>query len=164
MASTITLYTAHHCPFAHRAQIALRELELPFETRLVNVNVPRTEEYLDINPNGMVPALIYNSRVLTESSLISQFLLDSHPSHLLKPSTDPTGAVQRFEIGYLGDAYSGKCHPLWDSILYAEGADAKAVAANKYIDAVVRHVEPLLTDCSPFFGGSKRLTLAEVSK
>ena len=35
---SITLYTAHHCPYAHRAQIALRELSLPFTTNLSGRN------------------------------------------------------------------------------------------------------------------------------
>jgi hypothetical protein len=50
MAPKITLYTAHHCPFAHRSQIVLRELGLQFETVLVDIAIPRTPEYLAINP------------------------------------------------------------------------------------------------------------------
>ncbi|OQU94092.1 Glutathione S-transferase, domain-containing protein [Cladophialophora immunda] len=162
MAPVITLYTAHHCPFAHRVQIALRELGLEFETHLVDITIPRTAEYLAVSPSGMVPALAHDGRVLTESALISQFLADSYPGHLLKASTDSAGALQRFQIGYFVDTYFGKAHPLFDSTVFSNGADAKTATASKYIDAVVRHVEPLLADAAPFFGGSNRLTLAEV--
>lgn len=163
MAFRFTLYTAHHCPFAHRTQIALRELGLEFETSLVDITVPRTPEYLAINPNGMVPALAYEGNVLTESGLISQFLVDYYPSHLLKPSTDPAGASQRFQIGFFVETYFGKAHKFFDSTVFGSGTDAKMVTANRYVDAIVSHVEPLLADAAPFFGGSDRPTLAEVS-
>jgi glutathione S-transferase len=163
MGNKITLYTAHHCPFAHRVQIALRELSLDFETCLVDITIPRTPEYLAINPNGMVPALVYNDLVLTESGLICQFLADSYHSHLVIPSSDPQGALQRFKIGYFVDTYSSKAHKLFDSVIFAHGIEAKTGMANKYIDAVAKYVEPLLVDSASFFGGSDRLTLAEVS-
>ena len=163
MPNKITLYTAHHCPFAHRVQIILRDLNLDFETCLVDIAIPRTSEYLAINPNGMVPALVYNDLVLTESGLICQFLADSHPSHLLLPSSDPKGALQRFKIGYFVDTYSSKAHKLFDSAVFAEGVEAKMEMADKYVDAVVEYVEPLLAGSGPFFGGADRLTLAEAS-
>jgi glutathione S-transferase len=159
----IILYTAHHCPFAHRAQIALRELGLPFKEKLVDITLPRTKEYLAINPCGMVPALSYDGIILTESSLISQFLLDSHPSHLLKGSTEPSGALQRFFMGKFADMFFGKVHPLFDKIVYAYGVIAKSAALDEYVDAVAKHVEPLLSNAAPFFGAAERPTLVEVS-
>jgi glutathione S-transferase len=163
MSNKITIYTAHHCPFAHRVQIILRELSLDFETCLVDITIPRTPEYLAINPNGMVPALVHNNVVLTESSLICQFLADSYPSHLLLPSSVPGGALQRFRIDYFVETYSSKAHGLFDSTVFSNSAEAKIDMANKYVDAVVKYVEPLLVDSGPFYGGSNRLTLAEVS-
>jgi glutathione S-transferase len=163
MDNKITLYTAHHCPFAHRVQIILRELSLEFKTCLVDITIPRTPEYLAINPNGMVPALVYNALVLTESGLICQFLADSYPSHLVMPSSDPEGALQRFKFGYFVDTYSSKAHKFFDSTVFAPSAEAKIEMANKYVGAVVEYVEPLLAGSGPFFGGSDRLTLAEVS-
>lgn len=160
MAPKITLYTAHHCPWAHRAQIGLRELGLEFETGLVDITVPRTAEYLAINPTGLVPTLVYDGHVLTESGLIAQFLADSHPSHLLKSSSEPGGALQRFNVGIFVDNYL-KAHSSFDNAVYSTGEE-EATAANKYIDAVVKNIEPLLANAAPFFGGSSHLTLAEV--
>jgi glutathione S-transferase len=164
MSNKITLYTAHHCPFAHRVQIILRELNLEFETCLVDITVPRTPSYLSINPNGMVPALAYNDLVLTESGLICQFLADTYPSHLVTASSAPEGALQRFKIGYFVDTYSSKAHKFFDSVVFSHSAEVKAEMARKYVDAVVGFVEPLLAGSGPFFGGSDRLTLIEVSK
>ncbi|KAJ5805713.1 uncharacterized protein N7503_003315 [Penicillium pulvis] len=161
MAPKISLYTAHHCPWAHRVQIALRELDLEFETVLVDINIPRTPEYLAINPSGLVPALVYDGHVLTESGLITQFLVDSHPSHLLKPSSEPGGALQRFSVTLFVDSYI-KAHGFFDTAVYSCDQEQKATAAQKYINAIVCDIEPLLVDAAPFFGGSCRLTFAEV--
>jgi glutathione S-transferase len=160
----IKLYTAHHCPFAHRVQIALRELGLKFDTILVDITIPRTPEYLAINSTGMVPALEYDGHILTESDLISQFLVDTHhESKLLNRSSEPGGALQRFRTAQFVQQFS-KAHTKFDAIVYSRGSvEEKTIMVGKYIEAVAKNVEPLLKDSVPFFGGATRMTLAEVS-
>lgn len=46
-------------------------------------------------------------------------------------------------------------------MMKAQGED-KEVEVKKLVDVVVKELEPLLQDASPFFGGSSKLTLAEV--
>lgn len=161
MPPKITLYTSPHCPWAHRSQIALHELGLEFETRIVDLSVPRTPEYLAINPRGLVPSLDYDGIILTESGLISQFLVDTHPSHLVKTSSEPGGALQRFQISFFVDTYFTKAHPNIQAAALSSGDDKEA-AVTKYTDAIINEIEPLLSNAAPFFGGSNRLTLAEV--
>ena len=48
----IHLYTNHRCPYAHRSHIALEELGLPFEETIIDLDTPRPQWYLDINPRG----------------------------------------------------------------------------------------------------------------
>lgn len=57
LAPNITLYTNHGCPWAHRAHIALKELQLPFEEVIIDLERPRDEWYLKINP---VSSLVSN--------------------------------------------------------------------------------------------------------
>jgi glutathione S-transferase len=161
MAPKITLYTAHHCPWAHRAQIALRELGLIFDTVLVDITIPRTAQYLAINPRGQVPALIHDNEVLAESGLIVQFLVDSYPSHLLKASSELGGAMERFRVGFFVDTYFNTAHPFFDKAVHSSGEE-ESTAAIKYTDAIAQNIEPLLFNAAPFFGGSSCLTLAEV--
>ena len=59
----IHLYTNHSCPYAHRAHIALQELNLPFEETIIDLNTPRPQWYLDINPRGK-----YGSVLCSQSS------------------------------------------------------------------------------------------------
>jgi glutathione S-transferase len=47
---TITLYTNHACPFAHRAHIALEELGVEFKEVIIDLDTPREPWYLEINP------------------------------------------------------------------------------------------------------------------
>ncbi|KAH6643704.1 thioredoxin-like protein [Boeremia exigua] len=163
MTPQIKLYTAHHCPFAHRVQIALRELGLTFDTVLVDITTPRTPEYLAINSTGMVPALLYDGRILTESGLICQFLVDQYPeSRLVKTSSEEGGALQRYMISCFVEVFS-KTHAIFDAVVYSLGSqEEKASIAEQYIEAVAKNVEPFLQDSAPFFGGASEVTLAEV--
>lgn len=46
----ITLYTNHGCPWAQRAHIVLKELDLPYEEVIIDLDTPRPDWYLKINP------------------------------------------------------------------------------------------------------------------
>lgn len=48
----ITLYTNHGCPWAHRAHIILKELGLEYKEIIIDLERPRDEWYLKINPVG----------------------------------------------------------------------------------------------------------------
>ncbi|CAG8976007.1 hypothetical protein HYALB_00007534 [Hymenoscyphus albidus] len=157
----IILYTSHQCPWAHRAHIALRELGVPYEEVLIDLSKPRTPEYLAINSRGLVPSISYNGHIITESAIVSQFLVDAHPSHLLKSSGEEGGALQRARINFFVDTWFTKISPTYFPVLKAKGEE-KEEAAAKVVDAVVKEIEPLLADAGPFFGGSGRLTFAEV--
>lgn len=54
-APAITLYTNHRCPYAHRAHIVLKELGLPFEEVIIDLDRPRDPWYLEVNPVCEVP-------------------------------------------------------------------------------------------------------------
>ncbi|GAB1312433.1 Glutathione-S-transferas-like protein omega 1 [Madurella fahalii] len=158
----IILYTNHRCPWAHRAHIALEELKVPFEEVIIDLDTPRTPEYLKINPRGLVPALSFNGEIITESAVVAQFLADIYPSHLVPVSNAPGGALRRARIAFFADTYASKVH---DTLirLYSATTDADREAISlRAVAALVNEIEPLLADASPFFGGSDKLTLAEV--
>jgi glutathione S-transferase len=160
-APNIILYTNHGCPWAHRAHIALAELGLPYKEEIIDLTVPRTPEYLAVNPRGLVPSINYNGTIITESAIVAQFLSDAHPSHLEKTSTEEGGALQRAKINFFVDTFITKVNGQTFGILRAS-EEEKPELAVKLVDAIVKEVEPLLQDAKPFFGGSSKLTLAEV--
>jgi len=55
----IDLYTAG-TPNGHKASIALEELGLPYELKLLDLakNEQKSPEFLAINPNGRIPAIV----------------------------------------------------------------------------------------------------------
>jgi glutathione S-transferase/GST-like protein len=58
----IDLYTAA-TPNGHKVSIALEELELPYTLKVLNLsqNEQKTPEFLTINPNGRIPAIVDRS-------------------------------------------------------------------------------------------------------
>ncbi|KAH7038282.1 glutathione S-transferase domain-containing protein [Microdochium trichocladiopsis] len=161
-APPIKLYTSHQCPWAQRAEIILAELNIPHEQELIDLAVPRTEEYLKINPRGLVPSLAYGDEIITESAIVAQFIADLNPSHLLPASADPQAALKRARIAFFVDTFVSKLGPHFGKLQFAPpGADLDATA-QAYVDNVVKEIDPLLADAAPFFGGSDKITLAEV--
>ncbi|KAM0249832.1 hypothetical protein ACHAQJ_008900 [Trichoderma viride] len=162
MTATIKLYTNHGCPWAHRAHIALSELKLPFEEEIIDLSVPRTQEYLAINPRGLVPSLSYNGQIITESAIVAQFLADAHPSHLVPTGGTPEAALARARINFFVDTFFTKANAHYHKALFAKTNEEAEEAAKEFVKQLEKEVEPLLSDAAPYFGGSKTLTLAEV--
>ena len=160
----ITLYTNLGCPWAQRAHITLKELDLHYSQVLIDLSRPREPSYLKINPRGLVPSLKFDngiiSEIVTESAIVAQFLADAFPSHLLPAShASPTAPLQRARITYFIDTWFSKVNGLcWDACLALEDKSAKTKAM---VDAIATHIEPLLASADPFFGGSSRMTMAE---
>ncbi|KAK4040362.1 thioredoxin-like protein [Parachaetomium inaequale] len=158
----LILYTNHGCPWAHRAHIVLEELKIPFEEVIIDLSVPRTPEYLKINPRGLVPALSYNGEIIIESGIVAQFLADAYPSHLVPASDAPGGALRRARIALFVDAFISKLNGALFGFFTAKTEEEKQALVDKAVAALLSEVEPLLADASPFFGGSETITLAEV--
>lgn len=95
--------------------------------------------------------------------MVAQFLADTYPSHLLPASTDPEGPLKRARINFFVDAWFSKVNVFYMKTLTAKTDEDVAVSADDLVKGVVKEIEPLLKDAGPFFGGSDKLTLAEVS-
>jgi glutathione S-transferase len=164
----ITIYTNHGCPYAHRAHIALAELNLPHEEVIIDLSKPRPQWYLDLNPRGLVPTIAYSvpglfdDELIFESGIIAQFLADSFPGPFLPASKEsPTSALQRARINLLVDAWNSKVGPHMFPMFMATETSAKEDFVAKIAGAVEKEIEPLLANATPFFNGSEELTLAE---
>ena len=68
--------------------ILLEEMGAPFELVLVDrtQDVHKTQQYLKLNPNGLIPVLTEGDLVLYESAAICLHLCDSHPEAGLAPA------------------------------------------------------------------------------
>lgn len=110
----------------------------------------------------MVPSLSYDGEIITESAIVSQFLADRHPSHLLPPSNSKEGALKRARINFFVDAYFGKVNSYVFKAFGAKSVEESEAISVEFVNAVVKELEPLLSDAAPFLGGSDKLSFAEV--
>jgi glutathione S-transferase len=74
--------------------VLLEEIGAPFQLVLVDrtQGVHKTQQYLQLNPNGLIPVLTEGDLVLYESAAICLYLCDSHPEAALAP---PLGSAER---------------------------------------------------------------------
>ncbi len=77
--------------------MALREIGVPFELRLVDrsQDAQHSAEYLKLNPNGLIPVLVDGNLVLFETAAITLYLADQHPNAGLAP---PPGTPERAQF------------------------------------------------------------------
>jgi glutathione S-transferase len=73
---------------AQKVRLVLAEKAL--EARLHHLNLRKGDQlapgYLKLNPNGVVPTLVHDGRVVIESTLIAEYLDEAFPEAPLRPS------------------------------------------------------------------------------
>src|SRR5262245_51502856 len=84
----ITLYHGLASTCSKKVRMCLYEKGIQFESRLLNLQKfeQHRPEYLALNPNGVVPTLVHDDRVIIESSIIIEYLDDAFPTPPLRPS------------------------------------------------------------------------------
>jgi glutathione S-transferase len=83
------MYTLYYAPGTASmvVHLALLEIGVPYKLELVDFEhgTQRTPEYLQLNPQGVVPTLVYEGRAHVESAAILLMLADRHPEARLAP-------------------------------------------------------------------------------
>lgn len=89
----ITLY--HFVPVANGGKVlmALHEKGIPFDSRWIDLHTfqQHSPEYLAVNPEGQVPALVHDGVVITHTSVINEYLEDAFPD---TPPLRPADALE----------------------------------------------------------------------
>ncbi len=92
--------------------IALEEIGVPFDTRLVRTAAmeQKTPEFLKVNPKGKVPVLLIDGTPMSENVAILQWLARTYPDANLLPSpaNDVEAAQQIGDLAF----FSGTVHPI----------------------------------------------------
>jgi glutathione S-transferase len=87
----------HYEPSANsmKPMLCLKEKGLEFVSHYVDLHSfeQHSPEFVKVNPNGQVPALIHNGTIITESTVINEYLDDVFPQVPLRPR-DPAARAR----------------------------------------------------------------------
>ena len=109
---SIVLYSYFRSSAAYRVRIALNLKNIEYELcpvhLLKNGGEQYREEYLALNPQGLVPVLILSNTVLTQSSAIIEYLEDAFPY----PPLLPSNSIERAYVRSFVQVIACDIHPL----------------------------------------------------
>lgn len=163
------MYQLHYFPSNANAapHMVLEELGQAHELVLVDrsKNGQKSQEYLAINPNGRIPALVDGERVLFEAAAIVLYLVDQHPEGNLAPRIGTPERAKFYQwLIFLTNSLQEELM-IWQYPDRLTGAEAAATdivrrgaerRAGAYLDVIEQHLEAN----GPFFLGHK-LTAAD---
>jgi glutathione S-transferase len=91
----LTLYHNDMSVCAQKVRLALAEKGLDYEARHMNLRAgdQRAPAYLKLNPKAVVPTLVHDDTVVTESVIINEYIEDAFPDRPLRP-VDPAGRAR----------------------------------------------------------------------
>jgi maleylacetoacetate isomerase len=109
---SIILYSYFRSSAAYRVRIALNLKNIDYEIRslhlLKNGGEQLKADYLALNPQGRVPVLVVQDKVLTQSSAIIEYLEEVYPSLPLLPES----ALERAYVRSIAQIVACDIHPL----------------------------------------------------
>ena len=145
------LYGYFRSSAAYRVRIALNLKGLQADDEYIHLQkgVQTMPEYLSVNPQGLVPALVDDGNVILQSLAICEYLDEQHP----EPPLLPSDALGRARVRALAQAIACEIHPLNNLrvLKYLTGElglaeDVKNRWYQHWIAEGFRGLEGLLTD------------------
>ena len=113
----LTLYDGTTSVCAIKVRLALHEKGVAFESRNIDLRAGEQFDpaYLKLNPHAVVPTLVDGDFVVIESSVILQYLEDTHPD----PSLLPAAAIDRARMRIWMKRVDDAVHPSIGSLTHA---------------------------------------------
>ena len=109
----IKLHAAYGSPFVRKALYVLAVKDLPFE-HIQQMPFTGDAQYLKINPLGKIPSLQDGDLTLCDSTVICEYLDDSHPT----PAVYPAGAADKARARWLEELADSRVTELAAGIFF----------------------------------------------
>ena len=102
---TFRLYNAPQSTCSQRVRFVLNAKGLPFEE--VRLNLLQGDQlkpdYLKLNPNGVVPTLDHDGQIVTDSTVITEYLDEIEPAKTFTPSSPVARAHMRALMHFIDE-------------------------------------------------------------
>lgn len=138
----MTLYHGWRSSASRRVRLVLAEKGLSFESQLIDMvkGEQHAPAYLALNPNGVVPALVHDGRVLHESSVIAEYLDEWQPEPPLMPADPYARALLRNFVRWIDE------HCLPRIIIFNWSLSMQPVAAQWSADELAQRLARVPSD------------------
>ena len=150
---------------SYRVRIALEYLGIPYRKVPVDLlkGEQRAQDYRAINPQGLVPALEIDGRVLTQSLAIIEYLAETRPEAGFLPA-EP---MDRHFVRTVSHAIAMEIHPICNTHVVAhvvqltDDPDAREEWMRHFIGQGLANVERMLAGRTDRFAFGNTPTMAD---
>ena len=99
----LELYQLDYSTCSQKVRICLAEKGIEWVNRPVNTRASEhlTPEYLKLNPNGVVPTMVHDGKVILDSSVMCEYLDEVFPQNPLTPKDPVERARMRAWMRFL---------------------------------------------------------------
>jgi glutathione S-transferase len=103
---TLELYHSGLTTCSKKSRLALKEKGLAYQSHFIRLDKFEHHDpaYLKLNPNGLVPTLVHDGKVVIESGVINEYVDEVFPEKPLRPS-DPLARAQMRVFCKMADEY-----------------------------------------------------------
>ena len=117
----LKLYHNNISVCAQKVRLVLAEKSLDWENHHIDLKRGDhlTQEFLRINPRGLVPVLVHDDETIIESTLICEYLDDSFPDPPLKPSSPLQVARMRLWQKAIDEGLHAACGTISFAAIFA---------------------------------------------
>lgn len=161
----LKLYNYWRSSASWRVRIILEKLGLPYDYIAVDLtkNEQKSTSFLEINPSGLVPALVLeNGTVITQSLAIIEYLIKSY---IIEDIFLPAGgALECSRITQIAMIVACDTHPLQNlrELLLIDDLEGRKNRAAQVINRSLSLVENLIGDSDIHYCVGNKMSLADV--
>lgn len=154
------MYTLFYAPGAASLAVhaALHELDAPHDLVAVDLQVPRTEDYLRLNPQGTVPTLVIDGLAHRESAALLMLLAERHPQAGLAPLPGAPGRAEWLQWSVALATSLGGPYRLWfypHDLGLAEHDEASRAPVRRTLEAAFERIASHLQAHGPYLLGER---------